>query len=95
LSYIKNFICILLFTCSTHIFADENSIIETIIKPSITKHFVNEKIKFLFISKIAAHKYYVIIKYRNFQDRIILTDKGKMLSIEEDLNAMEEAEEGC
>lgn len=95
MSYIKNFICILIFTCSTHIFADESSIIETIIKPSITKHFINEKIKFIFISKIGTHKYYAIIRYREFQDRIILTEKGKILSIEEDLDSIEEVEEGC
>jgi len=95
LSYIKNFIFILLFTCSTHIFANDNQIIESVIKPNIIKHFKKEKIKFLFIGKIGAHKYYAVIKYRRFQDNITLTDKGKLLSIEEDLDAMEKVEEGC
>jgi len=92
---VKNYLFILLVLCSVHLKANKNDIIETVIKPSITKYFSNEKIKFLFVGKIDTDKFLAIIKYRKLQDRITIDANGKILEISEDLDYMEEVEEGC
>jgi len=91
----KNYLFILLVLCSIYLQANENNVIETVIKPNITKYFSNEKIEFLFVGKIDTDRFLAIIRYRELQDRITINTNGKILEISEDLNYMEEVEEGC
>lgn len=74
---------------------DEDSLIQNVIKPSIIKYFKTKKIQFLFFKKMDNGNYFVIIKLANMQDQVTLDKTGKILSITEDLNALEEVEEGC
>ena len=76
-------------------FADDDVVMQTIMKPSITKYFKSEKITFLFFKKMDNGHYFVIVKLHNMQDCVTLDQNGKILSITEDLNALDEVEEGC
>jgi len=85
----------LLFMClSVNLFAGDKSIEDTI-KQSVIKHFKKQKITFVYIGKTQTQKYFVIIRYKHAQDRIIVDKNGTILSISEDLEAMDAAEEGC
>ncbi len=85
---------LLLMSLFANVFAGDKSN-EDIIKQSVIKHFKKQKITFVYIGKTKAQKYFVIIRYKHAQDRVIVDKNGTILSISEDLEAMDAAEEGC
>ncbi len=96
LNKLSNGLIVGLFIISlTKVFALNNSLVEEIIKPSINKYFKNQNINFLYIKKMNNGNFFVIIKHTNIQDNITIDKTGKILSIAEDLNALDDTEEGC
>ena len=66
-----------------------------IVKDSIKKHYKNQNIIFLHIKEMTDNNYFVIIRNNSMQERVEVDKFGKILSIIDDLNVVEEAEEGC
>jgi hypothetical protein len=85
----------LLLACLSVNLLASDKLIENTIKPSIQKYFKKQKITFVYIGKTQRKNYFVIIRYKQTQDRVIVDKNGTILSISEDLNAMDGAEEGC
>jgi len=88
------FLNLLLICFSVNVFASDK-LIENIIKPSIKNYFKKQKITFVYIGKTQRKDYFVIIRYKQTQDRIIVDKNGTIMSISEDLDVMDAAEEGC
>ncbi len=88
----KLFIIFFLISLS-FVFAKDISIPKTI-KSSIIKQYAQSKIKFLSIKKIKSKRYQVIVKTDTGEDKIVITIKGKILSISDYLVNME-PEGGC
>ncbi|WP_331775110.1 hypothetical protein [Sulfurospirillum sp. 1612] len=75
--------------------AHERDVFEDIMKPSIVRYYKNQKVIFLFFQKMENGNYYAIIKTKHLQECLTLDKTGKILSVMEDLNALDEVEEGC
>jgi ABC-type microcin C transport system permease subunit YejE len=94
---VKTLFLNLLFICLSANLSASDKLIDSIIKPSIEKYFKKHKIIFVYIGKTQKRDYFVIIRYNHnqIQDRVIVDKNGAILSISEDLDAMDAAEEGC
>jgi len=88
------FINLLFFGILVNLFASDK-LVKNVIKPSVTRYFKKQKITFIYIGKTQTKKYFVIIRYNQTQDRVIVDKNGTILHVYEDLNAIDGAEEGC
>ncbi len=90
---IKGVILVLVFVFSTSAYAFDYAKLPEIVKTNITKQYSGEKIKILSVKKMGK-KFRVIIKTEDGKDKVIVTKKGKILSISDYLEGME-ATGGC
>ena len=65
------------------------------VKNAIANYFQDKNTIFLYIKKMNNGNYFVIARHKNEQDRIVVDNKGKILSIADDLSVLDEVEEGC
>jgi len=79
---------------ATSAFAFDYAKLPNIVKANIKKQYKGATIKILFVTKKGTH-FMLIIQTESEKDEVIVTKKGKILSIDEDLSDMEGAEEGC
>jgi len=89
----KGLILVLVFVFSTSVFAFDYAKLPEIVKTNITKQYSSENIKILSVKKMGK-KFRIIIKTEDGKDKVIVTKKGKILSISDYLKGME-ATGGC
>jgi protein-disulfide isomerase len=87
--FISIFILTTLLIGSSALLAKDNIQVPSVIKSSIIKQYGQAKIKILSIKKIKSKKYQVIVKTDTGKDKVIITKKGKILSISDYLVGME------
>ncbi len=90
---IKGLILVLVFVFSTSAYAFDYAKLPEIVKTNITKQYSGEEIKILSVKKMGK-KFRIIIKTEDGKDKVIVTKKGKILSISDYLEGME-ATGGC
>jgi len=93
LKYIKHFILIFMLIFTTSAFAFDYAKLPEIVKTNIAKQYKGEKTKVLSVKKKGS-KFRIIIKTQSGKDKVIVTKKGKILSISDYLKGME-ASGGC
>ncbi len=65
------------------------------VKNAISNYFQDKNTIFLYIKKMNNGNYFVIARHKNEQERIVVDNDGKILSIADDLSVLDEVEEGC
>ncbi len=86
--FIKCLSFIVLFVFTNSAFALDFSLLPEIVKTNITKQYNGKDIKILSI-KSKGLRYTIIIKTKSGKDKVVVTKKGKILSISEYLKGME------
>ncbi len=86
--FIKCFSFIVLFVFTNSAFALDYSSLPEIVKTNITKQYSGEDIKILSVKRKGS-RYAIIIKTESGKDKVVVTRKGKILSISEYLKGME------
>ncbi len=86
--FIKCFSFIVLFVFTNSAFALDYSSLPEIVKTNITKQYSGEDIKILSVKRKGS-RYTIIIKTESGKDKVVVTRKGKILSISEYLKGME------
>jgi hypothetical protein len=81
----------LIFTTSA--FAYDYASLPEIVKTNITKQYEGENIKILSVRKMGT-KFRIIVKTESGKDKVVVTKKGKIMSISDYLKGME-ASGGC
>ena len=91
--YIKHFMFISMLIFTTSAFAYDYASLPEIVKTNIAKQYEGEDIKVLSVRKMGK-KFRIIIKTESGKDKVVVTKKGKILSITDYLKGME-ASGGC
>jgi len=86
--FIKYLVFIVLLVFTNSAFAQDYSSLPEIVKTNIAKQYSGEDIKVLSV-KTEGAKYTIIIKTESGKDKVVVTRKGKILSISEYLKGME------
>ncbi len=89
----KSIILIFLFIFTTSAFAYDYAKLPEIVKTNVAKQYAGEDIKVLSVRKMGT-KFRIIIKTESGKDKVVVTKKGKILSISDYLKGME-ASGGC
>jgi len=89
----KSIILLSLFIFTTSSFALDYAKLPEIVKTNITKQYKGKKIKVISVKSMGS-KFRIIIKTQSGKDKVVVTKKGKILSISDYLKGME-ASGGC
>ncbi|MFK5881807.1 MAG: hypothetical protein QM482_06300 [Sulfurospirillum sp.] len=86
--FIKRLFFVVLLVFASSASAYDYALLPEIVKTNIAKQYEGEDIKILSVRKMGA-KFRIIIKTESGKDKVVVTKKGKILSISDYLAGME------
>ena len=87
-NFIKRFVLVFLLIFASSIFAYDYASLPQIVKDNIVKQYDGENIKIISVRKMGK-RFRIIIQTESGKDKVVVSKKGKILSISEYLADME------